>query len=64
MAGKESEEMGEEAGQGYEDASGEGAGYTENLPNQPTVVRVMGLESYSGFWIPILSQNTRMEGMA
>ena len=54
----------EEAGQGYEDASGEGDGYKENLPNQPTVVRVMGLESYSGFWIPILNQNTRMEGMA
>ena len=27
--------MGEEAGQGYEDASIEGAGYTEDLPNQP-----------------------------
>ena len=27
--------MGEEAGQGYGDASGEGAGYTEDLPNQP-----------------------------
>lgn len=39
----------EEAGQGYEDASGDGAGYTEKLPNQPTVVKeVVGLESYSG----------------
>ena len=51
MAGKESEEMGEEAGQGYEDASGEGAGYTENFPNQPTVLRVLGWKAIldSGF---------------